>query len=212
MLANLGNELFPDECTVLEIVPSHHYVFPIFKNGSSSLAKSGFRTIACGELQNLQVVDIFVRDPLPRFFSGVQTFLSKIDKNLDKHTILWMIEHYLFFNRHFCPQMYWLLNFRRFSNARLRVRPIAELSELVPLHLNSSELDSEIVDFFEQGSSKYKFFLEMDEVLTVNFINQTVDYEQLMQTLWSNYGSLYLDTFEKLKQINVVVPETRSFR
>lgn len=206
MLANLGAELFPDECTVLEIAPMQKYVFPIFKNGSSSLEKCGFRHLDFHELQNLETVDIFVRDPLSRFFSGVQSFLSQIDGPFDKQTVLWLIDRYLFLNRHFCPQMYWLLNFRRFCNAKIHIRPIQELAALTAFHENTSVPDVDIMNYFHKSSGKFRFYLEMDEVLTVNYINQTVDFEQLMQCLATNYGSLYANTFLKLRQLNAVVP------
>lgn len=212
MLANFGTELFPDECTVLEIVPFQHYVFPIFKNGSSSLMQCGFRSLEMQELEKLEIVDVFVRDPVPRFCSGVQTFLSRIDQSLDKKTLLWMIDRYLFLNRHFCPQLYWLINFRRFSKAKFYIRPIEDLSSITTTVANTVVPDIDIVKYFNESSGKFRFFIEMDEIFTVNHINQVVEYEQLMQTLFSNYDLLYMDTFQRLWQLHAVVPEIRSFR
>jgi hypothetical protein len=205
MLSNLGSELFPNECEVLEIVPSHHYVFPIFKNGSSSLVESEFKKLNRLEIKNLKVVDVFVRDPTPRFFSGVKTYISKLDCSIDKKSVMYMIDRYLFLNRHFSPQLYWLINFRRFSKARFHIRPLSELKLITTKHKNKSDIDEEIRDYFINSSGKWRYYLEMDEVLTVNHIGQTVDLAQILTTLKTNYGSLYNDVFQTVKELNDVV-------
>ena len=73
MLSQLDNIIFPNRCDVLEIVPSQRYVYPIYKNGSSSLYESGYRLMEHDELCNIPVVDIYVRDPYDRFVTGVNT-------------------------------------------------------------------------------------------------------------------------------------------
>ena len=52
MLSQIDTLLFPDECEVLE-VDNNRYVFPIHKNGSTSLHKSGFRTLTLEEIKKL---------------------------------------------------------------------------------------------------------------------------------------------------------------
>ena len=37
MLSHLDRIIFPDRCEVIEVIPSQRYVYPIFKNGRSSL-------------------------------------------------------------------------------------------------------------------------------------------------------------------------------
>jgi hypothetical protein len=55
-------------------------------------------------------------------------------------------------------------------------------------------------------SSKIQFYNEMDEVLTVNLLNQTVTFDEIIAVLRSNYGSLYHEVFKNLKDIANVVP------
>ena len=92
MLSQVDNIIFPDRCDVLEIVPSQRYVYPIYKNGSSSLYESGFRLVGHDELPNIDIVDIYVRNPYDRFATGVNTFLQH-NSSLDRATALHFINN-----------------------------------------------------------------------------------------------------------------------
>lgn len=205
MFGSILTELFPDDCLVLEIVPSSRYVYPIFKNGSTSLVKSGYKLLTADQLSTIENVEVYVRNPHERFVSGVQTYLSKIDSKLDKSTVMHLIEKYFYLNRHFCPQLFWLINFRRFSNASYTIKSINELHNLTDFYENQSTLDIELVNRFS-NNSKIKFYNEMDEVLTVNLIGKTVSLEEIFSVLKCNYDNLYFDAFGHFKDIINVVP------
>lgn len=208
MFASLDYSIFPDECVVLEIVPHTRYVYPIFKNGSSSLmAEFGKNQISIKDLANVPVIDVIVRDPHQRFLSGVKTFLAKINPSLDKKTVLYFVEHYLYLNRHFCPQLYWLINLARFTNAKFRLLPMSSLSQFTGLHRNESLTDCEIVEYF-QTKTKVKFFNEVDEALTVNLINQTVTLKDILSVVKSNYADLYTEMFYISQDVNRVLFKT----
>lgn len=206
MFSEIDRILFPKECLVLETEPGIQYVYPIFKNGSSSLfAEKKFKTLDLEEIAPLSVIDVFVRDPHARFLSGVQTYLKKSPPYLDRKTMLFMVERYLYLNRHFCPQIYWLLNLSRFTNSKFRLRRIEDLKNVVSRHLNKSDIDSDILEYF-QDKPQVKFFNEMDEVLTVNLIDQVVTMADIIEVLKNNYGTLYDDTFSISKAIVDALP------
>lgn len=211
MLDHQGKLLFPDDVEVLEISPQRRYVYLIYKNGSSSLRKSSFRAITTQELKHLENIEIFVRDPHDRFISGVQTFIRKLGSGYDKNTVLQLIAQNLYLNRHFCPQLYWILNLARFTSATLTIRPISELSSLTQYVENQSGVDSEVADFFIKNNSKIQFYNEMDEVLTVNLIGKTVTVQEILLTLKENYLELYHDIFKTAIDILNVLSKTRSF-
>lgn len=198
MFSTLDQILFPTECEVLEIVPHTRYVLPIFKNGSSSLAKENYRKIGFEELKQVQVIDVFVRDPHERFLSGVQTYLTKLP-DLDPKTVLYFVRHFLYLNRHYCPQVYWLLNLQRFTNAKFHIRPIDQLSSITRYRENQSAIDTTLKDFF--ADTKVKFFNEIDEVLTINLINQTVSMAEIVSVIKANYDDLYDKTFGTAHEI-----------
>ena len=83
MLSQIDTLLFPDECEVLE-VDNNRYVFPIHKNGSTSLHNSGFRKLTLDEVRELSLVEVFVRDPIARYISGVTRFIDDTTKTNER--------------------------------------------------------------------------------------------------------------------------------
>jgi len=193
MLSQLDNIIFPDRCDVLEIVPSQRYVYPIYKNGSSSLYESGFRLMDHDELRNIPVVDIYVRDPYDRFVTGVNTFLQH-NNNLDRATVLHFINNYLFLNRHFCPQFHWLVNLQRFTDAKIRINPISALSDITSLKVNQSQdpmLDEAL------STEKLHFYLSIDKVLTEDLLGKTVSFKLIVQTIKHRYPDVYKEVVQR---------------
>lgn len=205
MFGRLGQILFPDEVEVLEIIPQRQYVYPIFKNGSTSLHKSSYLAVNNQELKNLTNIEVFVRNPHDRFLSGVQTYISQLGAECDSQTVLALISQNLYLNRHFCPQLYWILNLSRFTSAKLTIKPFEELSLITGHIANQSIPNPKIAEFFKKNS-KILFFNEIDEVLTVNLIGKTVTIEEILYTLKENYTELYNDTFKTAKEILNVLP------
>lgn len=204
MLSYIDPIIFPDRCDVLEIVPSQRYVYPIFKNGSSSLHASGFRTISHEELKSVETIDVFVRDPWQRFVSGVQTCVENLD--YDRETTLHFIEHYLFLNRHYCPQFHWLLNLQRFTNARLRLLPLSQLNEIVSVHENKIVKDRAIEQRLSKNE-KIQFYLQIDQALTENLLGQTVEFKQIVETIRQQYPDVYAEVIGRsMELIKHVLP------
>ena len=201
MLSQLDNIIFPDRCEVLEVAPQR-YVYPIYKNGYSSLSNSGFRVLTMSELSKLDTVEIFVRDPIERFFSGLSTWIEHND-HLDKNTMLFMAGHHLFINRHYSPQFHWLVNLRRFTTAKIKINPIEDLSTITNLRLNENKnkIHYDISHF-----SKVAFYMQLDKVLTENFIGQTVEFTEIVATVRQKYPEVYQEVIQRSINIcNVLV-------
>lgn len=193
MLSQLDNIIFPDRCDILEIVPSQRYVYPIYKNGSSSLYNSGFRLMNHDEIKNIEVIDIFVRNPYERFVTGVQSFLN-YNQNLDKPTALYFITNYLFLNRHFCSQFHWLVNLQRFTNAKICIKPIESLANITLFKYNQSQttlLDTALY------SDKVNFYLSLDKVLTEDLIEKTVTFQFIVQTIKYRFPEIYKEIIQR---------------
>lgn len=193
MLSQVDNIIFPDRCDVLEIVPSQRYVYPIYKNGSSSLYESGFRLVGHDELPNIDIVDIYVRNPYDRFATGVNTFLQH-NSSLDRATALYFINNYLFLNRHFCPQFHWLVNLQRFTNAKIKINPIDTLSDITVLRSNQSQdplLDEAL------NTEKLHFYLSIDKVLTEDLLGKTVPFKLIVQTIRHRYPDVYKEIVQR---------------
>jgi hypothetical protein len=202
MLLQLDNIIFPDRCDVLEIVPSQRYVYPIFKNGSSSLA--GSRVVSQQELAQLKVIDIYVRDPYERFLSGVQTFLIQ-HPSYDRKTALLFISEYLFFNRHFCPQFHWLVNLRRHTDAKIRINHLSSLSTITALHENQQDKDPAIDAIF-RSNKKLHFYLSIDKVITEILVGHTVRFSDIVELIKIRHPDVYVEVIQRSKNLcNVLV-------
>ena len=193
MLSQLDNIIFPDRCDVLEIVPSQRYVYPIYKNGSSSLYNSGFRLLDNDEIKNISVIDIYVRNPYDRFVTGVNTFLQH-NADLDRATALHFISNYLFLNRHFCPQFHWLVNLQRFTDAKIRINSIDTLSDITSLKVNQS--DDPLLDEY-LSTQKLHFYLSIDKVLTEDLLDKTVPFKLIVQTIQHRYTEVYKEVVQR---------------
>jgi len=204
MLGRLGQLLFPNHVEVLEIVPQHQYVYPIFKNGTTSLREKYFE-VNLEDLKNISNIEVFVRDPYRRFLSGVQTYIKELGPDIDKKTALYFLNQTHYLNKHCCPQLYWLLNLGRFTNATLTLRPMSELVTITDVHANQSTIDPEILEIFSKNKNLL-FFNEIDEVLTINLIGKTVTLEEILEVLKEKYSELYHETFDISKQITNVLP------
>ncbi len=193
MLSQLDNIIFPDRCDVLEIVPSQRYVYPIYKNGSSSLYNTGFRLLDNDEIKNISVIDVYVRNPYDRFVTGVNTFLQH-NADLDRATALHFITNYLFLNRHFCPQFHWLVNLQRFTDAKIRINSIDTLPDITPLKVNQSE-DPLLDEYL--GTEKIHFYLSIDKVLTEDLLGKTVPFKLIVQTVQHRYTEVYKEVVQR---------------
>lgn len=202
MLSYLDPILFPDECEVLEVAPNR-YVYSIFKNGSSSLRKSNFRTLNTDEIAELTNIEVFVREPFERYVSGVQTYLQH-NSHLDRATTLTMIDEYLFLNRHFALQFHWIMNLMRFNpTVLMTIRPVSELESATDLTWNAIARDKSLLEYFEENE-KLKFYLMLDTVL-MHFVGQTVNFGTIVQYIKVEYPVLYEETIERVKDLCTVL-------
>lgn len=201
MLSQLDNIIFPDRCEVLEVAPQR-FVYPIYKNGYSSLSNSGFKILPVTKLPQLDTVEIFVRNPIERFFSGLSTWLEHND-HLDRNTMLFMAGHHLFINRHYAPQFHWLVNLRRFTTAKIKINSIEDLSTVTNLRLNESrnKVHYDIMHF-----PKVEFYMQVDKVLTETFLGQTVEFPEIVSAIKQQHPEVYDEIIQRsISLCNVLV-------
>jgi len=191
----LDTQLFPDECIVLDT--GYELVYPIFKNGSSSLSKT-YRPVRSDVITNAKCITVYVREPLDRFYSGVNTYL-KNNPILDSNTVIELINRHLFLDRHFCPQFYWLVNLRRFTSAEYKILDMSQLSNTTTLHVNKSEAHT-TSDYFE-SNDKIHFYLSMDKILYWDLMGETVSFNDIVYTLKIKWPDVYKEVIERSKTL-----------
>lgn len=218
MFTELDSIIFPDSCEVIEIVPSQHYVYPIFKNGSSSLHKTqalvGWKSFFNDEITQINCpITVYLRDPRSRFISGVNTFIQHCHRdfdNLDTNTILHFVKNYLFLNRHYAPQFFWLINLARYSTAPLILQNLESIDQIVDMNSRAGirppakDLLDQVKDFSWQKVELYSF---IDQLL-MDRIGQTVTFQQLMTDIKQQHFNLYNLIFQKSSTLINVLPKT----
>lgn len=212
MFSNLDNTIFPDSCEVIEIVPSQLYVFPIFKNGSTSLYESmpdkPWKIISNSDIATIdQPITVYLRDARNRFISGVNTYIKRSKEDnpeLDEQTMLWFVDRYLFLNRHYCPQFFWLMNLVRYAgkNVQLKFEHMNNISNLTDVH-SGPRIEKPDEKFLEQLKNfdyqQLELYFFLDQLLT-DRIGQTLSWQQLNDIL-KQYPELCKLIFKKAQDL-----------
>jgi hypothetical protein len=196
MFSVIDRMLFPDFVNVVE--GDNHYVYPIFKNGSTTMLKSdNARVLTFSEIRDLELIDVYIREPYERFLSGVLTYCNEYD--LDPLQASKIINKVYFVDNHFCPQLFWVLNLKRFTNADIRINNLDNLPANKKLQNKQTGYDH--LDKLFSNNIDLKFHLELDYVLYENHMGQVVSVNRILETLKSNYADLYNQTFGYTKTI-----------
>jgi len=198
MLSIIDKKLFPENITVIEVLDGKN-IYLIHKNASTTLRTIQKRVLSFTEIAQLDLVDIFVRDPYTRFLSGVQTYITK-NGITNIPDLAKIINEVYFINNHFCPQLFWIINLQRFCSAKIRINHINTLENFTEVKQNQQSNYNELDVYFKENK-QLKYYLELDNVLYENFINKTVTFDDIKNTLKSNYNELYNDTIGYTKQI-----------
>jgi len=218
MFCEINKSIFPDSCEILEIVPSQLFVYPIFTNGSSSLTElapvAGWKTIDQQKIPDItQPITVFLRDPRERFISGVNTFVQhclRDNNTLDTKTILFFVEKYLFLNRHYAPQFFWLINLARYSQAPLKFQHINDIGQLTPLNSRAGIVPP-TQDFLASiqnfPKKKLELYFLLDQLL-IDRIGQQMTFKELIDSIKTNHNYLYELIFNHTYRVSNVLPKT----
>ena len=194
MLSYLDCIIFPDRCDVIEVVPSQRYVYPIFKNASSSLhyqaIQSNWRIIFNEQIKKLSHIEVILRDPQQRLVSGFNTFIQHVlqeNPELDQNTVVWFAKNYLFLDTHYCPQFFWLINLARYlsPDTALTFRHMNSVAEITPLHKSPDGITPSTEDLAQQALSipNIEMYQRLDQVLFDQCMDQSMTFGQVLNTL-----------------------------
>jgi hypothetical protein len=205
MFSEVDSIIFPDSCEVIQVA-SQHFVYPIFKCGRSSLTVSmkskGWRFVPQEDISSIQEpFTVFLRNPRERFLSGVNTYLQHLGNELDQCTVLYFVNQYLFLNRHYAPQFFWLLNLARFTNidAQVSLCDLKDINQLTDLNHRADvePITDELVNRIDSFNwSKLELYFFLDQIL-LDHIGQTISIKDLLLYIKNNQPELYNLVFKK---------------
>jgi hypothetical protein len=193
MLSRLDDIIYPNRCEVIEIEASQRYIYPIYKNGSGSIkwhaVDKKYKSLFNEQIQKLSKIDIILRDPLSRFVSGVNTYVFNTKRDnptLDIDTILYFVENYLFLNRHYSPQLGWLINLSKYTNkdTQLKLYSMESLTEFTPLTIIPDEgkiLDLSTIERLKTNVHN-NMYLRLDNLL-LELVGQELTFTEILEYL-----------------------------
>lgn len=165
------------------------FVFPIFKNGKSSIEHYA-KTHRCKILLNEQCnradsISIFLRNPHQRFVSGVHSFIEfekRKKKNLDYDTMLYAIENYNVVNEHFLPQYFWLEKLAVYFSGKIVLKTVDDLYAFIPNR--DTPCIPKITEDQRSKISKIHFEnLKYDEMLFSKYVARTLPINELLENI-----------------------------
>ena len=202
MLTQFDNELYPDDCEVVEIPLHNQFVYLIQKNGSSSLRKDittqRLKVFKNQEIYQLSSVDVYIRNPMQRYLSGVNTYVQHLQRDypqLDQETCVWFATRYNFLNRHYLPQFLWLINLGRFLSptCKINLRKFSDISKITK-HNSRAGITPATIEFNKKIKSlintDLQLWLFIDQML-IDMCNSTYTFDEIMQTLKSHPNESY---------------------
>jgi hypothetical protein len=201
MLSHLDSIIFPDRCEVIEIIPSQRYVYPMFKNGRSSLyyhaEKYKCKILINEQIKKIDSIDIILRDPLQRVISGINTFVQMTMREypeLDSKTILWFAQNYLFLNRHYAPQFLWLVNLARYLSpgTTLNFLGMDQLTNITQVDRKPPGVSPATEQLVNQLTNipNNEMYHRIDQIL-INCIGQSIQFNQLIQYIQKQDSTAY---------------------
>ena len=190
MLSRLDEIIYPNRCEVIEIEPSQRYIYPIFKNGSTSIIdhaiEQKYKILFNDQIKRVDAIDVILRNPTQRYISGFNTFVYNTKRDnpkLDFDTIVYFAKTYLFLNRHYTPQLFWLFHLSRYitPTAKLRLRGMDAISDYSPLNIGPDQefvlSDNQVNEII--NDLHIKMYLELDEVL-LTLLGQELTYSEII--------------------------------
>lgn len=202
MLSHLDCIIFPDRCDVIEVVPSQRYVYPIFKNASSSLhfeaIHSDWRIIINEQIRKLSHIEVVLRDPHDRLVSGLNTFVQRVlqdNSELDPNTVVWFAKNYLFLDRHYCPQFFWLINLARYLNpdTQLTFQHMDIVADITSLYLLPEGIEPVTEHIRQQADSipNIEMYQRLDQILFDQCMERSMTWTDVLHTLQQQDPTAY---------------------
>lgn len=191
--------LYTDRCEVIEF-PSQRFVYPIFKNGSTSLYREqkerNLKIYISNQIGRLNNIEIILREPVERFSAGYASFVRQtleIEPTLDRKTIEYFANNYLFLNKHFTPQLLWLVNLIRFTDPEcvFHFYDMARLKTFTTYNENFLGLYQKL-----DQVKNLESYIKLDNIL-YSCINKSVTWVELTSLLKEKESLLYKHVFRE---------------
>lgn len=129
-------KLFTSDVEVLKTVDDT-CILIIFKNGRTSCCKYATNNklsfLGNQKIKNVNLINVFLRDPKERFMSGVNSYSIFNNIILNKE-FLQDIEKFKLVDKHFVPQIFYLFHLYKLYKGKIKIHSLKDLKKYIPNH------------------------------------------------------------------------------
>lgn len=180
--------IFTSDCEVIRISKSN-FVYPIFKNGRSSLKEyarqNNLLCLKNNEISDTEEIKIFLRDPLERFVSGVHTAIELENRKTKVNVLEFMsdVEKFKIYDRHFMPQTFWLYHLFKYFKGKVNLQPVKNLFNLIPNRDKPGIPTLQLERKEKILTLEHKPYTDIDYKLVKKYMNTSTDLETIIRDL-----------------------------
>lgn len=160
--------LLNTDCRV--VVKDGRTLYPIFKNGSTSLFLDADRVLTNHEIV-ADDVTVFIRDPRVRFVQGVNQYC--VFNHLDVHETYQKIKTGDLTDRHFAPQWMWLLHLYKYHKGTVTLKEMRHMADFTKVHHDKNRFDTVEVE----PLSEYVY----PDMPLLSHINNTIPLKEIIE-------------------------------
>lgn len=204
MFTRLDDILYPSKVEVIYFDDHDKYIYPIFKNGSSAIHQrkdsEGYKSVINEQIKKLSDIDVFLRNPKERYRSGFQTFLHN-NFELDYQTVFLLGQKGFTLDRHYLPQLNWLLNLMRYMDPDAKIH-IHRLEMLV--HYAPSRHQPKKSDLEAPYNEWLELALRLDYILWAEMSGQGWTPREILTKLRDDDALAYSTVFKGMSIANVL--------
>jgi hypothetical protein len=210
MFTKIDDILYPNRVEVYDFRSVNKFVYPIFKCGKTTLEAiandKGFKKVINEQIKNISEIDVFIRNPRERYLSGVRSYfhwLKKDNPDIDLKTVIFYLKQGVIFDRHFLPQISWIINLGRYMSpeAKINVHSMGMLNEYCQGINVVPEKNSDI-DLSELSSiPALELHHRLDQLMLDELVGDSWTVNQIMTHLMTRDPTAYFSIIGRVQHI-----------
>jgi len=204
MFTRLDDILYPNKVEVVYFEDKGKHIYPIFKNGSSAIEKAteanGYKSVINEQIKKLSDIAVFLRNPKERYRSGFQTYIHN-NPELDYQTVFQLVQQGHILDRHYLPQINWLINLMRYMdpNSKIHIHNLQMLVHYAPTRENPKKSNVEA-----PTNTWLDMALRLDYILWAEMSGQGWTPREILTKLRDDDALAYSTVFKGMNVANVL--------
>jgi len=163
------SSLVTTECRVIKI--RNNTVYPIFRNGSTSLFMDADTVYTNHEIAGCSEIKILWRRPEDRFVSGLNEYCRQ--NNLEVSETWKKVKEGSLTDSHFAPQYFWILNLYRFYKETVTLVPFDQIGTLTNKRARSID---EIIPV-----TVIEEYVSVDKIISKDLMGKSVKIKHIVE-------------------------------